>query len=101
MLGVVETNMPFWVREALFSMPVRQVQACCRFFLEVVLVRSNKAGRDRDLIRIAHEAYLREVSTRECYKTPLYLVLVNAHVLAEIVVATERLITFRERMQKR
>ena len=45
---------------------------------------------------------LREVKTRERHGTPLSLVVpVNAHVLAEIVVATERFITFRERTQKR
>ena len=91
-LEVVEINILIWVREALFSMPVWRMQACCRFILEVMLVRSNKAGQDRDLIPIARETYLREVKTRERYRMPLSL--------AEIVIATERLITFRERTQK-
>lgn len=58
------------------------------------VARSNKNGRDQDLF--AHALYLREGRTR----TPLSLVLVNTHMLSEIVVATERLIATRECTRK-
>jgi len=56
--------------------------------------RINKTGRNRDLFVLA--PYLCE----EKQRAPLSLMLVNTHVLTEIVVATECLITTRERTQK-
>ena len=60
--------------------------------------RSNVTGWGSRPFCNSHPADQRE---RERERAPLSLALVNAHVLTEIVVATERLIATRERTQKR